>query len=98
MILSLHSVENLFNWELLEIDMAKYKVQGIGKFVKNLIQTTKLSNSEILTKVKEQFPEAQTSMACIAWYQTDLRKKVKVEEPKALVLTDEQFEEEFKVE
>ena len=56
----------------------KYKVQGIGKFVKNLITTTKLTNTQILEKVKEQFPEAQTSMACIAWYQTDLRKKVKV--------------------
>jgi len=55
--------------------MAKYKVQGIGKFVKNLITTTKLSNKEILEKVKVAFPEAQTSMACIAWYQTDLRKK-----------------------
>ena len=56
----------------------KYKVQGIGKFVKNLITTTKLTNTQILEKVKEQFPEAQTSMACIAWYQTDLRKKAKV--------------------
>ena len=59
--------------------MAKYKVQGIGKFVKNLITTTKLTNKQILEKVKEQFPDASTSMACIAWYQTDLRKnKVKV--------------------
>jgi len=73
--------------------MAKYKVQGIGKFVKNLIQTTKLTNTQILAKVKEQFPEAQTSMACIAWYQTDLRKKKVKDVP--LVLTDEQFKEEF---
>ena len=57
--------------------MTKYKVQGIGKFVKNLITTTKLSNKEILEKVKEQFPEAQTSMSCIAWYQTNVRKSVK---------------------
>lgn len=62
----------------IEVIMAKYKVQGIGKFVKNLITTTKLSNKEILEKVKVAFPEAQTSMACIAWYQTDLRKKTKV--------------------
>ena len=75
--------------------MAKYKVQGIGKFVKNLITTTKLTNTQILEKVKEQFPEAQTSMACIAWYQTDLRKKKVKDVP--LVLTDEQFEEEFLV-
>lgn len=80
--------------------MAKYKVQGIGKFVKNLIQNSKLSNSEILAEVKKSFPEAQTSMACIAWYQTDVRKKAKALEAKVepLVLTDEQFEEEFKVE
>ena len=74
--------------------MAKYKVQGIGKFVKNLITTTKLTNTQILEKVKEQFPKAQTSMACIAWYQTDLRKKAK---DVPLVLNDDQFEEEFKV-
>ena len=80
--------------------MAKYKVQGIGKFVTNLIKTTELKNSEILEKVKEAFPEAQTSMACIAWYQTDIRKKAKALEAKVVpvVLTDEQFEEEFKVE
>ena len=77
--------------------MATYKVQGIGKFVSNLIKTTKLSNKEILAKVKETFPEAQTSMSCIAWYQTDVRNKAKVEAAKAVVLTDEQFEEEFKV-
>jgi len=80
---------------LLENRMAKYKVQGIGKFVKNLIQTTKLTNTQILEKVKEQFPEAQTSMACIAWYQTDLRKKKVKDVP--LVLNDDQFKEEFKV-
>ena len=79
----------------MEFQMAKYKVQGIGKFVKNLITTTKLTNTQILEKVKEQFPEAQTSMACIAWYQTDLRKKKVKDVP--LVLNDEQFEEEFKV-
>jgi len=80
---------------LLENRMAKYKVQGIGKFVKNLIQTTKLTNTQILEKVKEQFPEAQTSMACIAWYQTDLRKKKVKDVP--LILNDDQFKEEFKV-
>jgi len=79
--------------------MAKYKVQGIGKFVTNLIKTSELKNSEILERVKKEFPEAQTSMACIAWYQTDIRKKAKALEAKVepVVLTDEQFEEEFKV-
>jgi hypothetical protein len=48
---------------------------SIGKFAKNLIQTTSLSNTEILAKVQEAFPTAKTSMACIAWYKSDLRKK-----------------------
>jgi TolA-binding protein len=48
---------------------------SIGKFAKNLIMTTTLSNTEILKKVQEAFPAAKTSMACIAWYKSDLRKK-----------------------
>jgi len=70
--------------------MAKYKVQGIGTFVTNLIKTTKLSNKEILAKVKEQFPEAQTSMSCVAWYQTDVRNKAKALEAKAPVVVVEE--------
>lgn len=48
---------------------------SIGKFVSNLILTTELNNTEILAKVKETYPEAKTSMACVAWYKSDLRKK-----------------------
>jgi hypothetical protein len=48
---------------------------SIGKFASNLILTTSLSNTEILAKVQEQFPSAKTTMACIAWYKSDLRKK-----------------------
>ena len=47
----------------------------IGAFAKNLILTTSLSNTEILKKVQEQFPAGKTSMACIAWYKSDLRKR-----------------------
>ena len=48
---------------------------SIGKFASNLILTTQLSNTEILEAVKKQFPSAKTTMACIAWYKSDLRKK-----------------------
>jgi hypothetical protein len=48
---------------------------SIGKFAKNLIMTTTLSNTEILAAVQKEFPAAKTSMACIAWYKSDLRKK-----------------------
>lgn len=48
---------------------------SIGKFASNLILTTNLTNTEILAKVHEQFPAAKTTMACIAWYKSNLRKK-----------------------
>jgi hypothetical protein len=47
---------------------------SIGNFAKNLILTTELSNQQILDAVKVQFPTANTSPACIAWYKSKLRK------------------------
>ena len=51
---------------------------SIGKFASNLILTTNKSNTEILAEVRKAFPEAKTTMACIAWYKSDLRKKGKI--------------------
>jgi len=48
---------------------------SIGKFVKNLILNSELSNQQLLDKTLEEFPAANTSLACIAWYKSDLRKK-----------------------
>lgn len=56
---------------------------SIGKFAKNLILTTDLSNTQILERVLEAFPTAKTSMACIAWYKSDLRKKGQLAKPGA---------------
>ena len=75
---------------------------SIGKFASNLILTTSKSNTEILEAVRKQFPEAKTTMACIAWYKSDLRKKGKIAKrgeviDKPVVLTDEQFKAEFGV-
>lgn len=47
----------------------------IGSFVRNEILTTELSNTEILDNVKKAFPSAKTTMACIAWYKSDMRRK-----------------------
>lgn len=47
----------------------------IGSFVRNEILTTELSNTEILDKVHQAFPSAKTTMACIAWYKSDMRRK-----------------------
>lgn len=75
---------------------------SIGKFASNLILTTSMSNTEILEAAKKQFPEAKTTMACIAWYKSDLRKKGKIPArgqtiDRPVVLTDEQFAAEFSV-
>lgn len=48
---------------------------SIGQYVRELVLEGSLKNEEILTKVKERFPSAKTTYACIAWYKTDLRKK-----------------------
>jgi hypothetical protein len=49
---------------------------GIGQFVRHvLVQNQSKSNTEVLALVHKVFPEAKTTMACIAWYKTDLRKK-----------------------
>ena len=51
------------------------KANGVGNFVRGLILKGGLSNNEILDKVKEKFVECETTMACVAWYKSDMRKK-----------------------
>jgi hypothetical protein len=48
------------------------KAPGIGDIAKQLIRDG-LGNKEVLEKVKEQFPDAKTSMASINWYRNNLR-------------------------
>lgn len=55
---------------------AKTNKLGIGKFIQELmIKDQTLGNKDLLKAALEQFPTAQTSSACIAWYRSDLRKK-----------------------
>jgi len=53
-------------------------VNNIGTFARNLITTRpELSNQEMVDLVKAEFPKAQTTLACIAWYKSDINKKKK---------------------
>jgi hypothetical protein len=61
--------------------------KSIGSFAQDLILTTPMSNQEILEAVRKEFPTGKTSMACIAWYKSDLRKKGKLEKRGAPKLT-----------
>lgn len=47
---------------------------SIGSRSRELIKQG-LSNAIILETIKMEFPQGKTTMACIAWYKSDMRKK-----------------------
>jgi hypothetical protein len=47
---------------------------SIGSRSRELIKQG-LSNAVILETIKMEFPQGKTTMACIAWYKSDMRKK-----------------------
>ena len=55
-----------------EAEQPKEKTPGVGDVAKDLIRGGK-TNEEVLAAIKEQFPEAKTSMASINWYRNKLR-------------------------
>lgn len=69
---------------------------NIGQLITYLILNSTKSNKEILETVHSQF-ECNTSMACIAWYKSKLRKEGKIEKTKtqkhSVTLSQEQLEE-----
>lgn len=61
----------------------KTVVTGVGSRIKELIQTTNMTNNEILELVRKEHPLRKTTYACVAWYQSDLRKKAKAQDTSA---------------
>ena len=55
-----------------EAEQPKEKTPGVGDVAKDLIRGGK-TNEEVLAAIKEQFPDANTSMASINWYRNKLR-------------------------
>jgi hypothetical protein len=53
-------------------EQPKEKAPGVGDVAKELIRGGK-TNEEVLAAIKEQFPDAKTSMASINWYRNKLR-------------------------
>lgn len=49
------------------------KAPGIGDVAKDLIRAGK-TNEQVLAGIKEQFPEANTSLASVNWYRNSLRQ------------------------
>ena len=47
----------------------------IGSFAKNILATqSNLSNQEVLDLILQEFPNAKTSLSCVAWYKSDMKK------------------------
>jgi len=50
--------------------------QSIGSFAKlTIVNNRDKSNEEILQIVKNEFPSCKTTVNCIAWYKSDMKKK-----------------------
>ena len=63
-----------------EVKVAEVKARvSIGSTAIQLILTNPdWSSQQVLEEVKKLFPTAQTTMACIAWYKSKLRKEGKI--------------------
>ena len=57
-----------------KIVKSEVATNSIGSRSRLLIKTG-MSNTAILETIKNEFPHAKTTMACIAWYKSDMRKK-----------------------
>jgi hypothetical protein len=58
--------------------MNKLANEKIGQFAQRVMLSTELKNAAILELIHQEFPEAKTTAACIAWYRSDLKKKPKL--------------------
>jgi len=70
---------------------------NIGQFITYMILNSNKSNSEILALVHEKFDGCKTSMACIAWYKSKLRKEGKIDKSRtqkhSVALSEEELQE-----
>ena len=65
--------------EVVEVVVPVVQKPKVGARARELIKAGGKTNKEILEIIKQEYPEGKTSIACIAWYQSDL-KKTKVDE------------------
>ena len=61
-----------------QVEEVKVRVSIGQTAIKIILDQPELSNQQVLEKVKELFPSAQTTMACIAWYKSKLRREGKI--------------------
>lgn len=64
--------------EEVKAEEVKTRVSIGSTAIKIILEQPELSNQQVLDEVKKAFPSAQTTMACIAWYKSKLRKEGKI--------------------
>lgn len=67
---------------------------NIGQLISYLLINSDKTNQEIATIVKNKF-ESKTSVACVAWYATKLRKEGKLEKKRGNKFHVEMSEDEL---
>lgn len=61
-----------------QVEQAKVRVSIGSTAIKLILENPDWANQQVLEEVKKLFPSAQTTMACIAWYKSKLRKEGKI--------------------
>jgi hypothetical protein len=69
---------------------------NIGQLITWLILNTTKTNSEILAIIHEKFDGCKTSMACVAWYKSKLRKEGLIDKSRSQKFSVKLSEEELK--
>ena len=61
-----------------KVEEVKARVSIGSTAIQLILENPDWTNQQVLERVKELFPSAQTTMACIAWYKSKLRKEGKI--------------------
>ncbi len=64
--------------EQAQVEQVKVRVSIGSTAIKLILENPEWANQQVLEEVKKLFPSAQTTMACIAWYKSKLRKEGKI--------------------
>lgn len=63
-----------------QVEQVKVRVSIGSTAIKLILENPEWANQKVLEEVKKLFPSAQTTMACIAWYKSKLRKEGKIDQ------------------
>ncbi len=80
---------------LLESQYERKCNMNIGQFITYMILNSSKSNQEILDLVHEKFDGCKTTIACVAWYKSKLRKEGKIEKSRTQKFSVELSQEEL---